>query len=124
MEAEVYSLKQEMGDTERLVCPGAHRALLGFTLCPSLWLQPCLPSAIHPGNGEGEKAFSFPSGSWAAFESYGLLLPQEKNIILGRQGEGCLHVTGLNDDFSLSLTLEFKRTPEQPSLLGPIRTIL
>ena len=30
MEAKVCSLKKEMGDTESLVCPGAHRALLGF----------------------------------------------------------------------------------------------
>ena len=30
MEAEVYSPKQERGDPERLVCPGAHRGLLGF----------------------------------------------------------------------------------------------
>ena len=30
MEAKVCSLKKEMGDTESLVCPGDHRALLGF----------------------------------------------------------------------------------------------
>lgn len=30
MGAEVYSLKQEMGDTERLVYPRAHGPLVGF----------------------------------------------------------------------------------------------
>ena len=53
---------------------------LHFNLCSvPISLAPTMsPSAIHPGNREGEKDFSLPSGSWAAFKSYGLLLPQEK----------------------------------------------
>lgn len=57
-----------------------------LALGPSFQLQPCSSSAIHPGNWEGEKDFSLPSGSWAAFKSYGHLLPQERNIILSLQG--------------------------------------
>ena len=49
---------------------------------------------------------------------------QKKDIILSLQGRGFLCVTGLNDAFSLALVPEFKRAPEQLSLLGPIRTVL
>ena len=55
IEAEVYSLKTRHGRTERLVCPGAHRARLSFTMrsyssncsCLGLFLSLLLP--ISPG---------------------------------------------------------------------------
>lgn len=83
-------------------------------------------SICHPSRQQGRRKglFLYPLVPGQLSRVMGSCSPKKKDIILSLQGRGFLCVTGLNDAFSLALVPEFKRAPEQLSLLGPIRTVL